>query len=172
MKKIIFTLLLCSIATVLFAQEDLLIRKWKIDKIASKKILDYGQKLIDNPALMDEETPEDIVREEDALQQLIDNGSYIEIQKKEVFIFGYYNFIADAIVPIKTLWSYLDSDKKSFNIAAQKVEKVVKNKRGVKVTARSSVDYTVFEIYKLTETELILFNTKDEALFTLSPMKK
>lgn len=171
MKKITLIILFCSIATILFAQEDLLIRKWKMVKVSSKKILEYGQKLIDNPDLMNQEIPLDIIEEQVALQQLIDKGTYIEIKKNNVFIFGYYNLMADAIMPIKTSWYYMDSDKKAFNIGPQEVKKVIKNKNGTKFTARSSTKYTVYQIVELTPTKLQLFIMEDNTMLEFSPIK-
>lgn len=58
MKKIVLTILSLCCVNFLFAQQDLLLRKWKIDKISTKKTLDYGRKVIENPDLITQEKPE------------------------------------------------------------------------------------------------------------------
>jgi len=171
MKKIVLTILLLCCVNFLFAQQDLLLGKWKIDKIVTKKIYDYADKIIENPELITEEKPQEIVDEENALQNFIDKGGFLEIKSKNVFILGLYNFIADEVLPIETSWYYMDGDKKAFNIAPQETKKTIKKKRGIKVTASNAVDYTIYRILELSENKLKLFIDEVGVSYDLSRIK-
>lgn len=172
-KSIILSLIIFFFLSVSssFAQNDLLIGKWKIDKIVTKKMYDYANQIIENPELIAEGKPQEIINEEDAVQVLIDEGSFIEIKSKNVFILGLYNFIADEILPIKTTWYYMNEDKKAFNIAPQETKKVIKNGKSSKLTARNSVDYTIYKILELSEDKLMLFIEKENISYELSRVK-
>ena len=118
---------------------------------------------------------QEIIDEENMVQNLIDKGSYIDIKKGDVFIMGMYNFMADDILPIKTKWLYLDG-KETFNVAPEKVKKVVKNKKGVKITATNAMQYTQYRILELSDTVLKLRvervgETEPNTIMLLSPMK-
>jgi hypothetical protein len=171
MKKIVLSILLLCNINYLFAQQDLLLGKWKIDKIVTKKIYEYADKIIENPELIGEEKPQEIIDEENALQVFIDKGSFLEIKPKNVFILGLYNFIAEDILPIKTSWYYMNDNKKAFNIAPQEVKKTVKNKKGTKLTARNAVDYTIYKILELSDDKLMLFIEEANITYNLSRVK-
>lgn len=166
----VFTFLFFSVSTS-FAQNDLLLGKWKIDKIITKKIYDYGEQVIENPEIIADGKPQEIIDEENSIQNFIDKGSFFEIKAKNVFIVGFYNFIADEILPIKTTWYYMNEDKKAFNIAPQETQKVVKNSKSSKITARNSVEYTIYQIVELSEDKLMLFIEKENISYELSRAK-
>lgn len=166
----VFIFFFLSVSTS-FAQQDGLLGKWKIDKIVTKKIYDYANQVIENPEIIADGKPQEIIDEENALQVFVDEGSFIEIKSKNVFIMGFYNFIADEILPIKTTWYYMDEDKKAFNIAPQETKKVVKNGKSGKLTARNSVDYTIYKILELSEDKLMLFIEKENITYELSRVK-
>jgi hypothetical protein len=166
----VFAFLFFSVSAS-FAQDDLLLGKWKIDKIVTKKIYDYANQIIENPELITDEKPQEIIDEENSIQVFIDKGSFLEIKPKNVYILGLYNFIADEILPIKTTWYYMNEDKKAFNIAPQETKKVVKNGKSSKLTARNSVDYTIYQIIKLSEDKLMLFIEKENISYELSRVK-
>jgi|GEM_PF-2853028 len=50
--------------------------------------------------------------------------------------------MGDEILPLKTSSHYVDGITQKFNVAHAKVEKVVKAKKGTKITASNSMDYT------------------------------
>ncbi len=166
----VFVFFFLSINTS-FAQQDGLIGKWKIEKIVTKKMYDYANQIIENPEIIADGKPQEIIDEENSIQVLVDKGSFIEIKSKNVFILGLYNFIADEILPIKTTWYYMNEDKKAFNIAPQETKKVIKDKKGVKLTARNSVDYTIYKILELSEDKLMLFIEKENITYELSRVK-
>jgi hypothetical protein len=156
------------------SQDELLMRRWKITKISTEKILKYNESLIENPGLIGEQKPQVIIDEENLIQNLIDKGSFIHIKKGKVFIIGMYNFIADEIIPIKTIWDYLDKEAKQFNIAPQKTTKTIKSKKGNSLKATNSVDYTRYRILELTTTKLKLLievvgDTKPNTIMELEP---
>jgi hypothetical protein len=172
-----FVCLFSLIGQTSFAQnqDDLLLRRWKMTEIITQKMLNYSEQIIENTDLLGKPKPQEIIDEENMVQNLIDKGSYIDIKKGNVFIMGLYNFVADEILPIKTRWYYLD-DNKAFNIAPEKVTKTVKNKKGVKITATNSMDYTKYRILELSATVLKLRvekagETEPNTIIVFSPMQ-
>lgn len=142
-------------------QDELLMKKWKFEKISTEKLQQYGASLIENPELIGQPKPQEILDEEDFIQSLIEKESYIEIKKDNVFIMGMYNFIADDIIPIKTVWYYMNGTTEKFNIAPQKVTKKVKTQKGGNLTASNSIDYTIYRIVEVNATHLKLLVEKD-----------
>ncbi len=170
MRKTTFLLLFALVwAHTGFSQnpDALLMRRWKMTKIMTQKMLDNAESGLPKS--------QEVIDEETMVQNLIDKGSYIDIKKNNVFIMGMYNFIADEILPIKTQWDYLDN-KKAFNVKAEEAKKVVKNKKGTKLTATNSMDYTEYRILELSDTVLKLRvekvgETKPNTIMIFSPVK-